>query len=141
MNPFVILLVIMSCTTLLAQQGISGKVEWISGNQMPGPDRVASPAKGIKREVLIHRCTALSQVNANGVFFSDIQTPLIAKVKSNKKGNFKLKLPEGEYSLFIKEKQGLFANRFDDKCRINYVSVKPGKFTEITILVDYEAAY
>jgi hypothetical protein len=66
---------------------------------------------------------------------------MIKKVSSNRRGKFKVKLPPGEYSLFIKEKEGLFANRFDQNNRINAVEVKPGKFTRITILVDYEATY
>lgn len=123
------------------QQGIKGKVEWISGNQMPGPDRPASKPTGIKREIWIYQATTLDHVSMDGVFFSDIQTVLVKKVKSGKKGCFKAKLPSGDYSLFSREKNGLFANRFDGLNRINCITVKPGEFTEITIRVDYEAAY
>lgn len=123
-------------------QGIAGRVEWISGNQMPGPDRPATKAKGIKREIWIYQPTTMADANAtDGVFFSDIKTTLIKKVKSNCKGRFRVKLAPGEYSIFIKEKKGLFANQFDGQNRIHCVAVKPGEFTEITIQVNYEAAY
>lgn len=128
---------------VLAQnQGISGRVEWISGNQMPGPDRPASKAKGIKREIWIYQPTTTADATAtDGVFFSDIKTALIEKVKSNCRGRFRVNLSPGEYSIFIKEKKGLFANQFDGQNRIHCVSVKPGEFTDITVLVNYEATY
>jgi hypothetical protein len=123
------------------KQGIIGTVEWIQGNQMPGPDRQPIKPTGIKREVWIYEIVSLQQVESEGVFFQNIPTRMIKKVSSNRRGKFKVKLPPGEYSLFIKEKEGLFANRFDQNNRINAVEVKPGKFTRITILVDYEATY
>ena len=135
-------MLVSSAITLLAQkQGIKGKVEWISGNQMPGPDRPASKPLGIKREIWIYQATRIDDATMEGVFFSNIGTSLIKKVKSKKNGCFKVKLPVGEYSLFIQEKKGLFANRFDGQNRINWVIVKPGEFSELTIRVDYEAAY
>jgi len=136
------LMLVLPALTLHAQkQGIKGKVEWISGNQMPGPDRPATKPQGIKREIWIYQATRIDDATMDGVFFSNISTPLIRKVKSKKNGCFKVNLPAGEYSLFIQENQGLFANRFDGQNRINCVNVKPGEFSEISIRVDYEAAY
>ncbi len=135
------LILVLPAISLLGQQGIKGKVEWVSGNQMPGPDGPASKPLGIKREILVYQATRLTQASMDGVFFYHIQTVLVKKVKSAKNGFFKATLPPGEYSIFIKEKNGLFANRFDSQNRINCVIVKPGQFTEITIRVDYEAAY
>ncbi|MBL7845103.1 MAG: carboxypeptidase regulatory-like domain-containing protein [Cyclobacteriaceae bacterium] len=137
----VLILVLPAMPLLGQQQGIKGKVEWISGNQMPGPDQPPSKPLGIKREIWIYQATTIDQVSMDGVFFSDIPTFLVKKVKSNKKGCFKATLPPGDYSLFIKEKYGLFANRFDGQNRVNCLTVKPGEFIEITIRVDYEAAY
>lgn len=122
-------------------QGIKGTVEWIQGNQMPSPDRQPIKPAGIKREVWIYEIVSLQQVEPEGVFFQHIPTRMIKKITSTNRGKFRVKLPPGDYSLFIKEKEGLFANRFDQKNRINAVEVKPGKFTRITILVDYKAAY
>jgi hypothetical protein len=123
------------------RQGIEGKVEWLSGNQMPGPDRIATPAIGIRREICIYEAVSPHQAKADGVFFSDINSRLVKKVKSKANGAFRVKLPAGEYSLFVKENQGLFANRFDSQGRINCVTVKTGEFSQISILVDYDAAY
>lgn len=136
------LLVLATIPVWAQNQGISGRVEWVSGNQMPGPDRPASKAKGIKREIWIYQPTTLTDAEASeGVFFSNIKTTLVKKAKSNCKGRFRVNLPPGEYSIFIKEKNGLFANQFDGQNRIHCVAVKPGEFTEITVQVNYEAAY
>jgi len=136
------LLLLAAWPTLSQKQGISGHVEWISGNQMPGPDRPASKAQGIKRQLWIYQPTTMAQADAaDGVFFSNIKTTLVKKAKSNRKGRFRVKLPPGAYSIFTKEKKGLFANQFDGQNRIHCVAVKPGEFTEIPILVNYEAAY
>ncbi len=132
---------ILTFSVSAQRQGIIGKVEWLEGNQMPGPDRKPAPSRGIQREVWIYQAVTIQQAKSEGVFFSDIASPLIKKIKTNRKGCFKLKLPPGDYSIFILEKKGLFANRFDGQGRINSVTVKPGEFTEISILVDYEAAY
>jgi hypothetical protein len=77
-------------------QGIAGRVEWISGNQMPGPDKPATKAKGIKREIWIYQPTSMADANVtDGVFFSNIKTTLIKKVKSNCRGRFRVKLAPG----------------------------------------------
>lgn len=123
------------------KQGIRGKVLWVSGNQMPGPGKTANSGKGIKRIIHIYDATTLSETDQNGVFFSNVKTHLAKKVKSNAKGKFCTKLPPGEYSIFVEEKDGLFANLFDSSNRIHIVTVKSGIFTEITIQVNYEAAY
>jgi hypothetical protein len=62
-------------------------------------------------------------------------------VKSKEDGTFTVKLPPGIYSVFVKEKKGLWANTFDGLGRINPVEVSAGEYTKFTINVNYEAAY
>jgi hypothetical protein len=126
---------------ILAQQGIRGTVEWVEGNQMPGPDKAAGAAKGIKRTLWIYEVVSLEQVRQEGVFFSNIPAKLIKKAESTKKGKFCVKLPPGQYSLFIEEESGLYANRFDQFGQINVIEVKPRVYTTVTVVVDYQAAY
>lgn len=128
--------------TLNAQQGIKGSVNWISGNQMPGLDKPISQPKPIIREIHIYKAVTLTEaVTVNGVFFTEIKKPVLKKVKSKKNGRFCVKLPPGEYSVFVKEPEGLFANSFDSEGRIQYTLVKKGEFTTINLLVNYTAAY
>lgn len=123
------------------KQGIKGKVVWVSGNQMPGPDKKETIPQGIKREIYIYEATTLSQTQQEGVFFSNITTKLIGKTRSRKNGKFCIKLPPGEYSVFVKEEKGLFANQFDVDNKVHPITIKKGEFLNLTIQVNYEAAY
>ena len=61
--------------------------------------------------------------------------------RSNKNGIFKANLSVGKYSIFILEKDGYFANTFDGDNYISPVTIHANKFTEIQILVNYQAYY
>lgn len=143
MRYSILLYLLLTAAFSYAQkQGIKGKVEWISGNQMPGPDKPATHPHGIKREIFIYQATTINQTSPqNGTFFSDIKTVLVRKIRSKKNGNFCVRLPPGKYSIFVKELRGLFANNFDGQSCIQCVEVNSGEYTTVTLLVNYEAAY
>ena len=123
-------------------EGIQGEVFWLSGNQMPGPGKVSSPQQGVVREIYIYEVTRLQDTEqaADG-FFSIVKTALVTKTTSDPDGSFHVKLPPGEYSLFVKEAKGLFANLINNDGKINSVLVKPKKYSYITIAIDYEAVF
>lgn len=138
----VLTLLFLFITSLcLGQQGLKGKVVWSEGNQMPGPGSPVKTPKGIVREVYIYQVTKQSQVIQKDGFFSNVSTQLVKKVKTNKNGEFSVKLAPGTYSVFVKEKHGLWANLFTSEGFINPVIISPGNWAEITIDVNYEAAY
>lgn len=136
-----VLFLVASLTVLAQKQGLQGQVFWVSGNQMPGPEVVLSPNQGAVREVLIFELTTVADATQVGPFFRDIKTRLVLMVQSRPDGTFKAKLPPGSYSVFTKEKNGLYANLFDDKGNINPVVVKNGQYAWKTITIDYDAAY
>jgi hypothetical protein len=137
-----ILFISVAFLTPAQRQGIRGRVVWVTGNQMPGPGQAPSHPQGIRREIWIYEPTFLTDARqSEGVFFSAIRTKLIKKVRSKSDGRFKTRLPPGHYSLFSMEKKGLFANLFDGQGRINPIEVKAGEYVELTIRVDYTAAY
>ncbi len=123
------------------KQGIEGKVFWVEGNQMPGPDKVASPEMGVEREILVYEATRMADVKMEGMFFTEISTKMVAQLASRPDGSFKMRLPPGQYSVFVREPNGLYANLFDSNNLINPVIVKPKAFTWLTIAIDYKAAY
>lgn len=128
------------------KQGIIGEVRWIEGNLMPaiGDTTYIERAKGIpiEREIFIYKATTPNDVvSVGGTFYKSINTELVKKVKSGKDGAFKVGLPPGKYSLFVMEKEGLFANKFDGDNCINPVTVQTNNFTEIQIQVNYKAFY
>ncbi len=142
LKAFTVCFILLSFGCASQNQGIVGKVEWVGGNQMPGPDREGSnPAKGISREIYVYKAVTVQQTKQSNGFYTDVQSPLIAKVTSNADGSFTLKLPEGEYSVFTKEPEGLFASILDEKGRLNLVSVKKHHYSALTIKVNYTAVY
>lgn len=146
---FVAILFLSSCInqkTRLATQGIIGEVRWVEGNLMPniGDTTYVARAKGfpIEREVFIYLATKPDETaRSDEIFYTSINTRLVKKIMTEKDGSFKVNVPTGKYSVFVMEKDGLFANKFDGDNYINPVTVQANNFTEIQILVNYKAYY
>lgn len=108
---------------------------------MPSPDRPASAAKGVKREVWIYQLTNQSQAEQQEGFYRNIRTKRVRKVVTDASGRFKVKLAPGRYSLFTKEPQGLWANLTDGQGNIFPVTVRKGKYEEIQFEINYAAVF
>lgn len=137
----VILFFIFTSCGSLNQQGIVGQLDWVTGNQMPGPDKKPVARQGVVREVHIYELLNQSDVESDGVFIKKVNRPLVKTVVSDSNGNFKVSLPPGSYSILIKEANGLFANQFDQNNNIQPVIVKEKGFCRVNIIINYEAAY
>ncbi|MHA6246324.1 carboxypeptidase regulatory-like domain-containing protein [Pontibacter sp. CAU 1760] len=123
-------------------QGIAGQVIWKSGNQMPSPDAPPSKGRGVQRTLYIYELTNSTQAHTvNGVFHTNIQTPLVTQVDTDADGKFAVSLKPGKYSLFSKEDKGMYANLFDGEMNINPVEVQEGQVTNVEFLINYTAAY
>ena len=122
-------------------EGIQGEIFWVSGDQMPGPDKTRSAQSGVAREIQIYKSATLKDVEQDGIFYKSVNTELVATTWSKSDGTFKVKLPAGNYSIFTKEQKGLFANLIDDGGCVSCVIVNPKKFSWVSFTVDYEAAY
>ncbi len=133
---------ISSSKVIHNQNKVCGKVSWASGNQMPSPDSPPRVPKGIQREVLVYELTNIKQVSNHKGFFSNIQTKLIISTLTDKNGDFCLDLPEGKYSIMVREdEKGLWANIFDGEENIFPFEVKKGNNEPINFVVNYQAAY
>lgn len=133
--------VIFILTVEAQSQGIKGQVLWLDGNQMPSPGKTPAPQKGIIREIYIYKAASLQDVEQLNGFYTTVNTALVGKTVSDVSGSFKIKLPPGEYSIFTKESKGLFGNIFNKDGKINYVTVNPKKYSNVTINVNYQAVY
>jgi len=123
-------------------QGISGLVLWYEGDLMPGIDKEPVEGKPIQREIYIYKATTMEQAEAHeGTFYSNISTELVLTTSSDEDGKFIVALDPGTYSVFVKESQGLFANRFDQGGIINPVTISQNELVSLSIRVDYKAAY
>ncbi|MGN6420538.1 MAG: hypothetical protein ACTHMC_23715 [Pseudobacter sp.] len=142
---FLMLTVLSSYTCIFGRkEGIRGLIHLVKGNQMPSPSRPLPAPEPLQTTLYIYELTNISQVTrseAYAPFYTAINTRLIKQVNSNKKGEFKVKLPPGQYSIFIKKDDRFYANLFDEKNNIAPVTVAKGKYTEVEVRADYDAVY
>lgn len=138
--PLILLFIFTTCGSL-NKQGIVGQLDWVTGNQMPGPDKKPVARQGVAREVQIYELLNQNDVESDGVFIKKVNKTLVKTVLSDSNGNFKVSLPPGLYSILIKEADGLFANQFDQNNNIQPVIVKEKGFSRVNIIINYEAAY
>jgi hypothetical protein len=128
-------------------QGIAGKVIWLEGNLMPKiqEENDTTPSlnqgKPVERYVCIYELTHRNQTVQEDGFYKEVNTRLVKKIMSDQEGNFATPLDTGQYSLFVEEHQGLFSNRYDGEGYIYPVSVKKDRITQVTLKIDYKAAY
>jgi len=122
------------------EEGIVGKILWVSGNQMPSPNSSPPAPKPVQREVFIYQLTTLNDVTGQAPMYNSIHTKLVKNVLTDENGHFTVYLPVGDYSIFTKEEGGYFAARFDNNS-ISPISVQQGSMTSITIEINYAAAY
>lgn len=129
------------------RQGIAGHVWWIVGDQMPGPDRTPGkhPGEPVQREIYIYELTGPAQAQAKSSvpigFYTRIETPRVAQTRSDAQGVFAVWLPPGRYSLLTKEPEGLYANVYDGEGHLQPVTVRADSVSQVTLRIDYEAAY
>jgi hypothetical protein len=123
-------------------QGIRGMVVFKRGNFMPGP-RVMPKGQLVKREIYVYELTKMAQMKATTEgFYEEVGTKLVKKGRSDAKGRFRIALPPGRYSVLVKEpNKGLYANVFDGDMNAFPVEVKPGRFTTVSLEINYAAVY
>lgn len=142
---FLMLTVLSSYTSIFCRKGgIKGIIYLVKGNQMPSPGQPPTPREPLQTTLFIYELTNIDQVTraeAHAPFYTAINTKLIKEIVSDSRGEFKVKLPPGQYSLFIKKEDRFYANLFDEKNNIAPVTVAKGKYTDVEVRADYDAVY
>ncbi|MCX6297616.1 MAG: carboxypeptidase regulatory-like domain-containing protein [Bacteroidetes bacterium] len=124
-------------------QGISGFVTELKGNQMPMKGADSMPPKGLAAIIYVYEQTNLSQVtksNKTGIYTA-IQTKRLATIQTDSVGAFRIALPVGKYSLFIKSGESYFANDFNQFNNICLIEVEAQKWTTARIVLNSAASY
>jgi len=141
-------IILMLCLPLISvaqskSQGICGEVQWVEGNQMPGPGVKTNSGKPVVREIYIYNAVKPEQTSDGDspAFYSQVGAKLVRRIKTRKDGTFKVHLEPGKYSIFTMEPDGLWANTFDGDGYINPVTVEKGHFTTIHVIINYKAYY
>lgn len=126
------------------KQGLYGNIYWLQGNMMPSPDEPTKTTNGrpIERQVNIYEVATVKDVIGQAPLFTKVNTKLVKSVKSNGKGFYECELPIGRYSIFtVEEKEGFFANSFNDEEEINVIEIKDREKIRLDININYKAAY
>ena len=124
-------------------EGIWGTLVKTEGNCFP-PVRPTCKQFPVKQEIVVYEYTTWDetiQTNTRLSFFDKVNTKLIATTTSDREGFFQLELKPGKYSIFVKEKQILWANSFDGFGGISPVTVETSKISEINLDMNYDASY
>lgn len=130
-------------------QGVTGTVVFWKGDFMPGLDRSGRAGTGgrkmpVAREVYIHALTDMGMVEQApdySPFYSRIRSELVVHTRSDSTGFFRVALPPGRYSCFVKEDSMFYANEFDGDGNILAFEVARDSVTHITIDITYEATF
>ncbi|SFC79582.1 hypothetical protein SAMN05421780_1103 [Flexibacter flexilis DSM 6793] len=128
----------------LVKQGVTGKVVFKSGNMMPTIDqKPTGKTESVAREVFIFKVTKMNDLisKTDDNFYEKPKTKLVASVWTKKSGCFAVHLPEGEYSVFVKEKGKYYANSFDGDGKVFPVKVTEGLASDIVFEINYAAVY
>jgi hypothetical protein len=123
-------------------QGVNGKVLFKEGEFTTSGEILNNgKAYGVERKVLFYERTNLKEVEmGEGDFVKYVSTEILDSVTSDKYGNFSKYLPEGNYSIFIKESDRLYSKLEDDDYFLPVKIVKNAS-VNIIIEVDYKAVY
>ncbi|MEQ9375750.1 MAG: carboxypeptidase regulatory-like domain-containing protein [Imperialibacter sp.] len=150
MKPLLIIGLLLSavgCKSSLSstsdKQGVTGAVYWMEGDFMPRiGEKPGGSRQPIVREILFYAPVNTTDLGGeHGPIYKSLPGEPIARVSSDENGSFRISLPLGTYSVFTREPDGFFANRFDGNGIINPVEVKAGAFSEIVIEINYKAVF
>ena len=123
-------------------QGIWGNVLLYEGSFMPSPDGSSGTITPVVRELQIFAPTLMSETTPiGGTRFTAIHSTLITTVSSKANGFYQITLPEGRYSIFIKEDSTYYANWFDGEGYISQVRVAPDSVTKFQVDLTYNAVF
>ncbi len=125
------------------EQGVWGNVWFWEGDFMPTTDNSSNGRiTAVEREIYVHEATVDSMlVPQNGVFYTEINSKLIATIYSDEDGFFQITLEPGKYSFFVKENSKFYANSWDSEGHVLSAKVTNSKVTKRQIDITYKATY
>lgn len=145
---FFVLFGLIQCKPLaINDQGVTGNITWIEGNQMPKKTASGEPLTTnlggipVKRIVRIYPLLNISDVSMENGLIQNLAYSPITEVESDENGNYSLQLNPGRYSVFTVEVGGLFANVFDSQGNIQPFTIREGEWIRCNILIDYQAVF
>ena len=128
------------------EQGLFGTVEFWSGDFMPvvDPDESRGSVEPVERTLYVFEGATFDEVvvdpQRRGGFYLDIHTRLVDSVQSQADGSYQVALPEGAYSVFVREVDRYYAST-SNGTHIGGVRVDSGETVEHVVRITYEATF
>lgn len=135
---------IISCSMqkrLQISQGAEGHITRLTGNQMPMKGRPQPKGKGIIADVVIYKATSVQQAQGHIPLFTLVNGQPVAQTQSDSTGYYKVALPVGKYSVFVKVGEQFFAAETDGQGTLNPVEVTIRQIAQRNVVVNVGAAY
>lgn len=122
---------------------LTGEVVRVRGNQMPSPDLPPPVHPGYSTTLYFFEPFSADKAvgTREAGVYSEIRSPLKAKVSTDEKGNFAIRLPAGVYSVLIARDSLYYTNIRDGKGILNPVEVRKGTANRIRLQADWDAVY
>lgn len=142
---FTTILLWTSCSVLKQSgQGVQGQITWLEGNQLSqiteeGEAKSYPSGQPVQRTLVVHPLTNLEDAKLENGLFQSLATQPILEIQSDSEGKFAVPLAPGDYSIFTKEDQGMYANRFDAAGNIQPLRIEKGEWQKLDIVIDYKA--
>lgn len=118
---------------------LSGELRELVGDFMPSPD-LPRNLSGMPLQARVAITPAVAAEGKQTPFFKTLPARLLKEVKTDAKGKFRLRLPPGRYSVFVKLEEGWYANLIQDGL-IQPVYLQKDSTTSITIKVTTKATF
>lgn len=132
------ILLLITAEGFAQKQGIKGQV-FRSPDQSPTKpsSTLAEPQFGLVCKVEIYKPTDSSQVTpvATSVYDS-IRSEWVTETQTKADGSFKVKLPPGNYSVFVKVTNGLYSDQTDREGHIGLVKVPQRTWSWLPVVVE-----
>ena len=121
---------------------ITGRVIFVAGNQMPNRYvKSSEQGKGMLCEIHIYELTNSSEAERDGIFYKNLNTKLVDTIASNSEGIFETKLPEGKYTVLIKQDTRFYSPSYDKDNNLNPVVIVGNVETKVNLVINYNAYY
>ncbi|MEZ4973978.1 MAG: hypothetical protein R2820_11755 [Cyclobacteriaceae bacterium] len=138
-NLFLISIITLSIPSFAQKTGVAGQLYWNQPESNSDHLDKTIPYSGIPLEIFVHELTTLAEVDLDDNKISKIYTPLVKREFAKWNGAFKIKLPPGQYSIFVFYKNHYFGNLQDRKGNLSPAFVEYKKKSWVTITIDYSS--
>ena len=118
---------------------LRGEVRELLGDRMPSPDAPLNDS-GMPMQTELAITSAVDAAAVQIPFFTQLPAKPVKQLRTNAQGQFRVRLRPGNYSVFVKLKEGWYANLIQDGL-IHPVYLRADSSSYISIKVTARATF